>query len=125
MDHKDITGPQDLLKCYHSIDGLLWLNGKGNPIPLDHSLGTHVSQMDPHDYWNSIKTRSKVHPYITQAHKAGPSNSTALGPNIPPMSNPTSPMVEHHIDMDTSADPAPTTVKELCKDQNILPGFVT
>ena len=125
MDHKDITGPQDLLKCYHSKDGLLWLDGKGNPIPLDHSLGTHVSQMDPHDYWNSIKTRSKVHPYIPQAHKAGPSNSTALGPNVPPMSNPNSPIVEHHIDMDTSADPALTTVKELYKDQNIPPGFVT
>ena len=83
MDHKDITGPQDLLKCYHSKDGLLWLDGKGNPIPLDHSLGTHVSQMDPHDYWNSIKTRTKVHPYIPQAHKAGPSNSTALGPMYP------------------------------------------
>ena len=125
MDHKDIMGPQDLLKCYHSKDGLLWLDGKGNPSPLDHSLGTHVSQMDPHNYWNSIKTRSKVHPYIPQAHKAGPSNSTALGPNVSPMGNPTSPIVEHHIDTDTSADTALTTVKELYKDQNIPPGFVT
>ena len=41
------------------------------------------------------------------------------------MSNPTSPIVEHHIDMDTSADPALTTVKELYKDQNIPSGFVT
>ena len=34
MDHKGITGPQDLLKCYHSKDGLLWLDGTGNPILL-------------------------------------------------------------------------------------------
>ena len=81
--------------------------------------------MDPHDCWNSIKTRSKVHPYIPQAHKAGPSNSTALVPNVPPLINPNSPIVEHHIDMDTSADPALTTIKELYKDQNIPPGFVT
>ena len=84
MDHKDIIVHQDLLKCYHSKDGLLWLDSKGNPIPLDHSLGTHVSQMDPHHYWNSIKTRSKVHPYIPETHKAGPSNSTALGPKCTP-----------------------------------------
>ena len=124
MDHKDITGPQDLLKFYHSKDSLLWLDGKENPISLDHSLGTQVSLMDPHVYWNPIKTRSKVHPYIPQAQKAGSSNSTALGPNVPPMSNPNSPIVEHHIDVDTSADPALTTVKELYKDDNIPPGFV-
>ena len=81
--------------------------------------------MGPHDYWNSIKTRSIVHPYIPQVHKAGPSNSTTSGPNVPPMSNPNSPIVEHHIDMDTSRDPALTTVKELYKDQNIPPEFVT
>ena len=125
MDHKDITGPQYLLKCYHSKDGLLWLDSKGNPIPLAHSLGTHVSQMDPHDYWNSVKTRSKVNPYIPQANKAGTSNSTALGPNVPQMNNPNIPIVEHHIDMDTSADSALTTVKELYRDQNIPPEFVT
>ena len=100
------------------------MDGKGNPIPPDCSLGIHVSQMDPHDYWNSIKTRNKVHPYIPQANKAGPSNSTAFGPNVHPMSNPNNPIVEHHIDMDTSADPALTTVKELYKDENIPPGFV-
>ena len=76
MGHKDITGPQDLLKCNHSKDGSLWLDGKGNPIPLDHSLGTHVSLMDPHDYWNSIKTRSKVPPYIPKAKRLAP--QTAL-----------------------------------------------
>ena len=101
------------------------MDGKGNPIPLDHSLGTHVSQMDPHDYWNSVKTRSTVHPYTPEAHKAGPSSSNVLGPNVPPMSNLNSPTVEHHTDMDTSADPALTTVKELYKNQNIPPGFVT
>ena len=41
------------------------------------------------------------------------------------MSNPNSPIVEHHIDTDTSADPALTTVKELYEDQNIPHGFVT
>ena len=120
MAHKDITGPQDLPKCYHSKHGLLWLGGKGNPIALDHSLGTDVSQMDPHDYWNSIKTRGKVHPCIPQANKAGSSNSTALVPNVPPMSHPTSPTVEHHIDMNTSADPALTTVRELYENQKLM-----
>ena len=41
------------------------------------------------------------------------------------MSNPNIPIVEHHIDMDASAYLALTTVKELYKDQNIPPGFVT
>ena len=76
MDHKDITGPQDLLKCYHSKDGLLWLDGKGDPIPLDHSLGTHVSQMDPHDYWNSIKHGVKYTPTFPRPTKLAP--QTAL-----------------------------------------------
>ena len=49
MDHKDITGPHDILKCYHSKDGLLWLDSKGNPIPLDHYVDTHVSQMGAHN----------------------------------------------------------------------------
>ena len=41
------------------------------------------------------------------------------------MSNLTSTIVEHHIDMDTSADLVLTAVKELYKAQKIPPGFVT
>ena len=57
-----MKGPQDYQRYYHmSTDGLVWLDGKGNPMPHSHTLGTHVEAIDPNDLWNSIQTRNKVH----------------------------------------------------------------
>ena len=59
--HK-IKGPQDYHKFYHtSPEDLVWVDGKGNPISLSHTLGAHVEAIDLTNLWNSIQTRSKVH----------------------------------------------------------------
>ena len=60
----------------------MWLDGKGNPIPLSHKLGTHVEAMDPIDLWNSIQTWNKVH--TVPAHRSGPSSSTDIVQITPP-----------------------------------------
>ena len=54
-----------------STKGLVWLDGKGNPIPLSHTLGTHVEAIDPNDLWNSIQTRNNVHT-LSQSIKVTP-----------------------------------------------------
>ena len=57
MDLHTIMGPKDYHKSYHtSSEGLVWLDGRGNPIPLSHTLGAHVEVIDPNDLWNSIQT---------------------------------------------------------------------
>ena len=77
MDLQNIQGPQDYPKYYHmSTEGLVWLDWKGNPIPLLHKLGTHVVVIGPTDLWNSIQTQNKV--YSVPAYRSGPSNSTAV-----------------------------------------------
>ena len=68
MDPHKIMGPQDYQKFYHtSSEGLVWFDGKGNPIPLSHMLGAHVEVIDPSEFWNSIQTRSKVHKQINSS----------------------------------------------------------
>ena len=80
MDLHNITGPQDYHKFYHTFsEGLVWLDGIGNPIPLSLTLGSN-------DLWNSMERRNKVHKHAqtVPAHKGGPSNSSAIDPNKPP-----------------------------------------
>ena len=39
-----IKGPEDYKLYFHtSVEGIVWLDGKGKPIPLDQSL---VNQVD-------------------------------------------------------------------------------
>ena len=84
MDLQNIKGPQDYQEYYYtSTEGLVWLDEKGNLIPLLHKLGMHVEAMDPLDLWNSIETWSKVH--TVPAHKSGLSNSTAIEPKHTPL----------------------------------------
>ena len=79
MDLHDIKGPQDYHKFYHtSSEGLVWLDGKGNPILLSHMLGAHVEANYLTDLWNLIQTRNKVHKQNIAVHGHGPTNSTTI-----------------------------------------------
>ena len=89
MDLNKITGPQDYQKFYHtSSEGLAWLDGKGNPIPLSHILGAHVETIDPSELWNSFQTIRKVHKKNVMGLGHGPLNSTTIDANTPLMTTP-------------------------------------
>ena len=48
MDLHKINRPKDYQKfCHTSSEGLVWMDWKGNPIPLSHTLGAHVEAIDP------------------------------------------------------------------------------
>ena len=84
MDLHKIKGLHDYHKFYHtSSEGLVWLEGKGNPIPLSYMLGAHVEAIDPTDLWNSIQTRSKVYKQNIPVLGRGPTNSTTIDSNYP------------------------------------------
>ena len=84
MDLHKIMGSQVYKKFYHtSSEGLVWLDGKGNPISLSHMLGVHVEAIDISELWNSIQTRSKVHKQNVRALGHGPSNSTITDATAP------------------------------------------
>ena len=100
IDLHKIMGPQDCQKFYHtSSEGLVWLDGKENCIFLSHTLGVHVEDIDPSELWNSIQMRSKVHKPNITALGHGPTNSTTIDTNAPLMTTPTSPIMEHHVEM--------------------------
>ena len=100
MDLHKITGPQDYQKFYHtSSEGLVWLDGKGNPIHPSHMLGTHIEAIDPSELWNSIQTWSKVHKQKMTALGHGSTISTSVDANAPLMTTPTSPIMEDHVEV--------------------------
>ena len=112
MDLHKIKGPQDYHKFYHtSSEGLVWLDGKGNPIPLSHMLGGHVEAIDPTDLWNSIQTRNKVHKQNIPVHGHGHANSTTIDSNTPLMTTPTRPIMEHHVEVSQLEVSSMTMVK--------------
>ena len=122
--HK-IKGPQDYQKFYHpSSEGLVWLDGKGNPIPLSHMLGAHVEAIDPTDLWNTIQTRNKVHKQNIPVQGHGPTNSTTFDSNTPLMTTPTSPIMEQHVEMTQLEGSSMVTVKELLEDSHIQPSMM-
>ena len=124
MDPHKITGPQDYQKFYHtSSEGLVWLDGKGNPIPLSHILGVYVEAIDPLELWNSIQTRRKVHKQNITALGHGPTNST-IDANAPLMTTPTSPIMEHHVEVSQLEGSSMAMVKELLEDPHIQPGMM-
>ena len=48
MDQFKINGPKDYSKYFHTnSEGLVWIDGRGNPIPLDMDLSTHVDCKSP------------------------------------------------------------------------------
>ena len=100
MDLHNIKRCQDYHKFYQtSSEGLVWRDGRGNPIPLSHMLGAHAEAIDPYNLWNSIQTRNKVHKHNIPVHGHGPSNSTTIDSNTPMMTIPTSPLMENYVEM--------------------------
>ena len=125
MDLHKVTGAKDYQKFYHtSSEGLVWLDGKGNCIPLSHTLGVHVEAIDPPELWNSIQTRSKVHKQNVMALGHGPRNSTTRDANAPLMTAPTSPIIDHPAKVSQLEDSSMATVKELPEDSCIQPGMM-
>ena len=125
MDLHNIKGPQDYHKFYHtSSEGLVWLDGKGNQIPLSHMLGTHVEAIDPTDLWNLIQTRNKVHKHNFPVHGHGPTNSTTIDSNTPLMTTLPSPIMEHHVEVSQLEVSSMVTVKNLLEDPQIQPSIM-
>ena len=97
MGHPKIAGPEDYQKFYHmSSAGLVWLEKKGNPIPLSQLLNMHVETVSPSELWNPIETQNKVHKQNFLAPNTGPTNSTTIDVKVPILTTPTSPIIEHH-----------------------------
>ena len=123
MDLHKINGPQDYNKFYHtSSEGLVWLDGKRNPIPLSHMLGAHVEAINPTELQNSIQTRSKVHRQNIPVLGHGLANSTAIDPNTPLLPTPTSPIMDHHVEVNQPEGSSMATVKDLLEDPTFNPG---
>ena len=125
MDLHKVKGPQDYHKFYHtSPKGLVWLDRKGNPIPLSHMLGSHVEAIDLTDLWNSIQTRNKVHKQNIPVHGHGLTNSTTIDFNTCLITTPTSPIMEHHVEVSQPEGSSMVMVKELLEDPHIQPGMI-
>ena len=123
VDLQNIKGPQDYHKFYHnSSEDLVWLDGKENPFPLSHTMGAHVEAIDPTELWNLIQTRSKIHRHNIPVLDHGPTNSTAIVPNTSLMTTPTSPIMDHHVEVNQPEGPSMMTVKDLLEDPHIQLG---
>ena len=117
MDTPKITGPQDYQRFYHtSSEGLVWLDRKDNPIHLLHLLDMHMEAIDPSELWNSIQTQSKVHKQNLTALGNGPTNNTTVDANAPIITTPTSPIMEHHVEVSHPEGSSMVTVKDLLED---------
>ena len=120
MDTPKITGPQDYQRFYHtSSEGLVWLDRKGNPISLLHLLDMHVESIDPSELWNSAQTQKKVHKKNLTAPGTGHTNSTNIDSNESVMTTPTSPIMEHYVEVRHPEGSSISTVKDLLEDPQI------
>ena len=72
MANIDIKGPEDYKLYFHtSMEGNVWLDGKGKPIPLDQPLVNQVDSISPTGFLNSRCTRKGIHPKDTPHRKGG------------------------------------------------------
>ena len=125
MDHPKITGPEDYQKFYHmSSAGLVWLDKKGNPIPLLQPLDMHVETINPSELWNSIEMWNKVHKQTFVAPSTGPTNSTTIDAKVPILTTPTSPIMECHDEERHPESSSIATVKDLLEDPHIQLGMM-
>ena len=63
MANIDIKGPEDYKFYFHiSMEGSVWLDRNGKPIPLDLPLVNQVDSISPTEFWNSRCTRKNIHP---------------------------------------------------------------
>ena len=117
MDTPKIMGPQDYQRFYHtSLEGLVWLDKKGNPISLSNPLGMHVEAIDPSELWNSIQTQNKVQKQNLTAPGTNPTNSTTIHANAPIMTTPTRSIMEHYVEVRHLEGSSIATVKDLLED---------
>ena len=84
-------------------------------------LGAHVEAIDPTKLWNSIQTRSKVHRQNIPVLGHDSTNSTAIDPKIPLMTTPTSPIIDHHVEVNQPEGSSMVMVKDLLEDPHIQP----
>ena len=118
-------GPHYYQWIYHtSSEGLVWLDRKGNPIPLSHMLDMHVEAIDPSELWNSIQTWSKVHKQNLRALGNGPTNSTTIDAKGPVLMTLTSSIMEHHVEVSHQEGSSMATLKDLLEDPQIPPGMM-
>ena len=118
-------GPQDYQKFFHiSSEGLVWLDKKGNPIPLSQPLDMHVETTDHSELWNSIQTRNRVYKQNFTDPGTGPTNSTTINSNVPILTTLTSPIIDHDIEVRHLDSASMTTVKELLEDPQIQLGMM-
>ena len=120
MDQFKINCPQDYCKYFHTnSEGLVWIDGRGNPIPLDMDLSTHVDCKSPEDLGNHRKTRQGLHSKDLPAQGRGPFNSTAGTQNITyPLTEPTSPILPRDTPRDDDV------VGPILRDPNIDQGLL-
>ena len=85
MDQFKINGPQDYCIYFHTnSEGLAWIDARGNPIPLDMDLSTHVDCKSPDDLWNNRKTRQGLHMKDLPAQGGDPPTAQLLPTTYPP-----------------------------------------
>ena len=102
----------------------MWLDRKGNPISLSHPLVMHIEAIHPSELWNSIQTWNKVHKQNLTAPGTGPTNSSTIDANAPIMTPPTSPIMEHHVEVRHPEGSSMGTVKDLLEDSQIQLGMM-
>ena len=84
MVNIDIRGPEDYKLYFHtSMEGNVWLDEKGKPIPPDQPLVNHVDSISPTEMWNSRCSRKSIHPKDTPPEKGAAYNSTTVDTDIP------------------------------------------
>ena len=92
MVNIDIKGPEDYKLYFHtSMKGNVWLDGKGEPIPLDQPLVNHVDSISPIELLKSRCTRKSIHPKDTLPRKGGTYNSTTVDIDAPHFNTPLAP----------------------------------
>ena len=90
MDNINIKRPEEYKLYFHtSMEGNVWLDGKGKPIPLDQPLVNQALTISPYELWNGRCTRTSIHPKDTPPRQRGAYNSTAVDKDIPNFQHPT------------------------------------
>ena len=94
MDLFKINGPQDYYKYFHTnSEGLVWIDGRGNPIPLDMDLSSHMDCKSPEDLWNHRKTRQGLHTKDTTCPGKGTLQQHSCFAKHTTLTEPTSPIL--------------------------------
>ena len=94
------------------------MDAKERPIPLTQTLTGHIDSIDPVLLWNSRVTRDGYHSLPTGTSKGSAINSTAIAPQPPEHSSPTSP-IQNSLTVPQGIDPSDETLKRVINDPQI------